>query len=106
MTTDAPTPRTCIHSLLDRDCPACWERYCADLGRALAAKEADMARLVELHTGLVTAMKAELAQCRKALRKAIEEADGCHDDEYGTPSPNLDAERALLNAAIDEGRKE
>ena len=31
-----------------------------------------------------------------ALKEAIEEADACHDDEHGTPSPNLDVARAVL----------
>ena len=42
------------------------------------------------------ALREELATIRAALAEAIEEADACHDDEHGTPSPNLDAARAVL----------
>ena len=44
----------------------------------------------------VADLREKLATIRAALAEAIEEADACHDDEHGTPSPNLDAARAVL----------
>ena len=41
-------------------------------------------------------LREKFATIRAALAEAIEEADACHDDEHGTPSPNLDAARAVL----------
>ena len=67
-----------------------WREFLGD-----KAVSALVDRVLELERRLFNAQQA-VPELLAALRTTIEEADGCHDDEHGGPSLNLDTERALL----------
>ena len=73
-------------------------RHFAGMFSELEASLADKRRdwFNNHHAMLLDNLLTCIREQQAALKEAIEEADACHDDEHGTPSPNLDVARAVL----------
>ena len=73
-----------------------WTFSCTVDGKALWTMECRSIGMDKTEAHAVVNALRDRDELIEALRKAIDEADGWHDNDRSGPCPDLDAERALL----------